>query len=231
MVENENAGWYGVVLPDQVEGWIYGELVKDNIVLVPRVKIRSGPGLQHNSICELNKGDAVKVYGREGDWVKVTAPSSSRGWIRKADLVKESPVQENTSSVKKEVLPEKKKETAAEYNKIVRVPSSDVKPIPVSPTDPQLQTSRSKIAEKKNKEPGISRNSYTGTVVRAWWTFGSKYALVGKDALYRSMVICYFDRGNAGSYSGTRVVVAGDVVNRRGMPRPLIEIENIEPVF
>jgi uncharacterized protein YgiM (DUF1202 family) len=48
-----------------------------------RVRIRVGPSMSHAEILKLNKGNEVRVYAREGKWLKIAVPESATLWIHK----------------------------------------------------------------------------------------------------------------------------------------------------
>jgi len=77
----EQAGWVEIEAPSACEAYVYGELVRDNVVAVNSVRIRSGPGIGYRPIGELSRGAAVIVRGRKGDWIQIAPTPGVRVWI------------------------------------------------------------------------------------------------------------------------------------------------------
>ncbi len=45
------------------------------------VNVRSGPGLQHTVVTQVNRGDRLAVLGKVPDWYQVQLPGGGTGWI------------------------------------------------------------------------------------------------------------------------------------------------------
>jgi N-acetylmuramoyl-L-alanine amidase len=45
------------------------------------VNVRSGPGLQHTVVTQVNRGDRLTVLGKVPDWYQVQLPGGGTGWI------------------------------------------------------------------------------------------------------------------------------------------------------
>lgn len=58
-------------------------------VTATRLNVRAGPSANHSQVYVLEKGDAVEVLAREGDWLRITPPQGCRAWIA-AELVEEA---------------------------------------------------------------------------------------------------------------------------------------------
>ena len=75
--------WVKVASPPGASYWVYGELVRDGVVAVSKLGIRSGPGITHPSIGSLRKGDVVEPLGTEGEWLRIAPPAGTGLWIRR----------------------------------------------------------------------------------------------------------------------------------------------------
>lgn len=74
-------GWIAVTPPDSADLWIYGELVRDGVVGVSRLKVRAGPGINYRDVGVLARGQSVKVRGRHVDWLKIAPSPGSVLWV------------------------------------------------------------------------------------------------------------------------------------------------------
>lgn len=63
--------WVKVTPPDRVDLWIFAELVTDGKVNVNKAQVRAGAGLNYHAVGQLQRGDAVTVRGKFGDWLKI----------------------------------------------------------------------------------------------------------------------------------------------------------------
>ncbi len=53
-----------------------------------KVNLRSGPGEEHSPVMQVKKGTRLTVEHRQGEWVRVLAPTGGRAWVR-SDLADE----------------------------------------------------------------------------------------------------------------------------------------------
>lgn len=79
--------WYGVRLPESSILYVHRSFVEtgegEGWVRRERVQVRSGPGVTHDRMGFLSKGERVRILGAEGDWLRVVPPDSCLGWIRR----------------------------------------------------------------------------------------------------------------------------------------------------
>ena len=73
--------WVGVAVPSGVAVWVYAELVRDDVVAVSKLSVRSGPGITYRTVGMLLKGDKVVSHGTLNGWMKIDAPANCRVWI------------------------------------------------------------------------------------------------------------------------------------------------------
>lgn len=51
-----------------------------------RVNVRSGPGTKYDVICQIHKGDIVKIEGIEGEWASIYPNEKVFGWVKSSYL-------------------------------------------------------------------------------------------------------------------------------------------------
>lgn len=78
--------WVQVVPPDTTDFWVHKEFVVDDTVLVTRLNVRSGAGINYNVVGSFLKGDKVQRRGSFGEWLKVAPPADASLWVSR-DLV------------------------------------------------------------------------------------------------------------------------------------------------
>ena len=126
-IELPATGWAKVAAPGNVQLWVYGDLVRKGVVIVPTVCVRAGPGINYDPVGDLKRGDTVSVNGSHEDWLKVVPPQGSFLWIERRYLV------DAKSTSTPQPVPE------------VTEPAPEIKPaIP----DPPVQPAVSKVPKK-----------------------------------------------------------------------------------
>lgn len=76
--------WAEVVDFEDDRGWAHRSVLSDVdcvIVKGKRANVRSGAGLEHEAIWELERGYPLKALLRRGDWLQVTDGAEVDGWI------------------------------------------------------------------------------------------------------------------------------------------------------
>lgn len=56
------------------------------IVNVEKLNVRSGAGVEHKSICLIDKGQTVGIIASEGKWLRIILPENAEIWISSAML-------------------------------------------------------------------------------------------------------------------------------------------------
>jgi cell wall-associated NlpC family hydrolase len=99
----QQAGWYRVATARATVGWVSAQFLAANgapvaaaaptpsgpiVVKVSesRVNLRKGPSTKFGSFGKMAEGTAVTVAAQSGDWLKVTSPRGTVGWVAR-DLV------------------------------------------------------------------------------------------------------------------------------------------------
>lgn len=77
--------WVRVVAPAQADVWIFAKFVKvtggKGVVTGSKVRVRARPDLKGELVNRLDKGTALTVKGRQGDWLKIAPPKGTVAWI------------------------------------------------------------------------------------------------------------------------------------------------------
>lgn len=76
--------WLAVEAPPEISGWIFGELLRGNIVEASTVRVRSGPGVGYEGLGSLVKGDEIVRRGSKGDWVELAGSAKMRVWVERS---------------------------------------------------------------------------------------------------------------------------------------------------
>lgn len=120
--------WIKIVPPEKTSLWVYGELVRDDVVAVSKLRVRAGQGANYKSVGYLEKGTKLEVRSRPGDWLEIAPPEGSYLWIS-ADYVVEiknnsEPVPEEPKLVPKQhQVPQHDPEQKAVEKPVVQVPA------------------------------------------------------------------------------------------------------------
>lgn len=76
--------WVGVNGIDGNTGWMHQSVLSSDPCVIMAGKlanIRSGPGLEHEALWEVEHGYPFKVLQRQEDWIQVTDGDEVEGWI------------------------------------------------------------------------------------------------------------------------------------------------------
>lgn len=134
--------WLEVEAPPQVSGWIFGELLRGDVVEASSVRIRSGAGVGFEGVGTLVKGDRIKRRGSQGGWVSFEGIPAMRIWIERSmvsapatvDLTAAAPVATVPSAPPESVTPQVPSAVVPEGP--ATVPSPSRPPEPVVPARP-----------------------------------------------------------------------------------------------
>ncbi len=76
--------WAEVAPPAGIEFCVHRDFIKDGAVSVPKLHVRAGPGINFSKVGQMVKGDAVKVTGEFGEWLKIAPPPGSSLWVARS---------------------------------------------------------------------------------------------------------------------------------------------------
>jgi uncharacterized protein YraI len=85
-VERVDGDWAAIAPPESVDLWLNKDFIEGNRVVAKSIQVRAGPGIQYDAVGTLERGAPVMPRGEEGEWCKISPPSSSILWVRKNDL-------------------------------------------------------------------------------------------------------------------------------------------------
>lgn len=80
-VIEEKEGWSKIIMPYGIATWVYGPLIKDNLVNRDTVNVRSGAATHYAVLAKLKRGDVVEIIDEADGWVKITPPANVGGWV------------------------------------------------------------------------------------------------------------------------------------------------------
>jgi len=179
--------WIKIIPPERVNFWVYGELVKEGVVLASKVQIRVGPGINYRSVGEIGKDTKISIRGEYREWLKISPPSGCRLWVNRkyVDPVDKAVVVE-TSKVAKETgnSPEKKVATTDKST----VLSKQTVNLHISQRAPDVQT---KTISKKDL-PALQ----SGSVITRQQVVSSP------EAAIRDKLVSSREQGHAVQYGG-----------------------------
>lgn len=115
--------WAEIVPPQDADLYIYGEFVKNGIVQVSKLRVRSGPSISYKEVGLVNKGDRVQERGIFGDWVKIAPPATASLWVNTQYLEELRKKTAKPQQIEKPKVPAKPlQETQEPIRETVRIP-------------------------------------------------------------------------------------------------------------
>ena len=242
-VKGLNGDWVAVKVPSDAGLWVYGELVRDGVVSVPKLDARSGAGIDSQIICHLKEGDKVNVTGRSGDWLKIEPPSDCVFYINSKYVEPVRSSVKKTVPVKK-VAPVKKvvdrTPPKPAFRPLVRAPVVVVPPVVSRPRPPAPSISPSSrygnifpeerlIASRDQGEKVV----YDGELRKSGLLHGCPggYSLSVRDDKGRVLTRCYVKGNNAQltSLLGRTLRIEGSEYWLRGVRLSVIVPDRIVP--
>ncbi|MFU8780421.1 MAG: SH3 domain-containing protein [Kiritimatiellia bacterium] len=76
--------WLEIEAPSDITGWVFGELLRGDIVEASSVRIRSGAGVGFEGLGTLVKGDRITRRGAQGGWVSFEGIPAMRVWVERS---------------------------------------------------------------------------------------------------------------------------------------------------
>lgn len=97
-VSRVEGDWAAITPPDRFDLWLNKEFIEGNRVVAKSIQLRTGPGIQYDAVCTLERGALVMPRGEDGEWRKIAPPSSATLWVQTKDLTEvrahTTPIQE-----------------------------------------------------------------------------------------------------------------------------------------
>ncbi|MDR2850048.1 MAG: SH3 domain-containing protein [Verrucomicrobiota bacterium] len=78
--------WVSVAAPDELNVWVYRELVREGRIAADKSQVRAGAGLAFPPVASLDRGAPVEVRGVFGDWLKIKPPPGVRFWVLRGQV-------------------------------------------------------------------------------------------------------------------------------------------------
>lgn len=227
--------WVEVAPPDSVELWVHREFIKDNQVMVPKLYVRGGPGINYTVVGTLLRGETITPKGDFGEWIKIVPPAVCSLWVNRSYV---------------QVLqPEKVKQVPAQKSPadpLVKVGGGGEAPdiytppvVAVLPKAPVAQPVQQQTATNPPSDLALIPLAGQGRVVQRdgvlrlsglVWGRPSRFRLVRYEGS-RIEMICYV-RGNSGQMNallGQRLLIRGREYWVQGVKYPVVMPDEIIP--
>ena len=76
--------WLEIEAPPEISGWVFGELLRGDVVEATSVRIRSGAGVGFEGVGNLVRGDRIRRRGSQGGWVEFEGVPQMRVWVERS---------------------------------------------------------------------------------------------------------------------------------------------------
>lgn len=73
--------WLKIVPPSPVRVWVWAEFVKEDVVVEDRVNVRARPALRSSVMCQVDRGDEVRVVDQQDEWLGIVPPPDCYAWV------------------------------------------------------------------------------------------------------------------------------------------------------
>lgn len=84
-LKSMEAEWVEVVAPTNIDFWVLGDYLKDNVVVCRQtVNVRAGPGINFSIVGQLTNNVKVEARGSHADWVKIAPPENCSLWVSRS---------------------------------------------------------------------------------------------------------------------------------------------------
>lgn len=248
--------WVEVVPPEEVDLWIFSDLVEDGRVIVRLAQVRAGAGLNYQVVGRVERDGAVNVRGRLGDWLRIAPPPGSALWISRRYV---EPVATVPASVARPEAPPPPPPLESEPDlpglAIVppppvavpppapRPPEKVEKPVPPATAPESFPRAGQRAGHEREIPRAVSRFSlvpeqrqgqpgrFTGVLRRSGWVFRrpSRYRLVAYDRSGRAVTKCYVisARAQLDQLIGCRVELEGGIYWIAGVGYPTVAVDRL----
>lgn len=86
-VVDREGDWLRIKPPEDIVCWISKDFVKNGEITGNAVNVRSGPGIEHRILGQVNMGDHVVSIEEKDTWIHIAAPDNLTAYV-KADFIK-----------------------------------------------------------------------------------------------------------------------------------------------
>lgn len=203
--------WVKVATPDNIDLWIYSNLVKDGKVAVNNAQVRVGAGLNFNVVGQLQRGDSVTTRGKVGDWLKIAPFPTAALWVTNAyvEIKAAAPPPPPSPPVEPQLA------TTAVVEPVVETPPTQL-PVPPKPIDDQINPAPadsvvSALDSPDNTTPSVipayPANKTNKPPKRTLLGTPEEDVLVGPAQVPTSRLRKDVSQSVSGSYAGTLALV------------------------
>lgn len=157
--EGDLSDWIKIQLPPNTPVYVHSSYINTNFMTVipNRLNVRAGPGEEYSVLGILEKGTAVKVLDKKGDWFLIETPTNACGFVaadfveKQAAIVKQPEAAEPTKEETKPTLPVETVKPAEQVKPVVEEKKAEAKPEETKP----VETKPAEVAktEEKPSEP------------------------------------------------------------------------------
>jgi len=227
--------WLKIALPDKASVWVKGDFIKDGVVTADKLNVRSGAGVNFSIVGLARRGDKVRVLRTVADWHEIQPLPGCHGWIS-SDYVELTPdlqpvppaetiqptlppvggrpatTPRQTAVVETQII---EAETAATTTSLP-LAATEADP-PAMPAGPPQAVTREGVVE-----------SCGGMLIKRPGTHYLKEAVNTKP-----QIIAYLNSAtiNLDQYRGRKVQVIGEETELMNWKNPVIEVQQIQPMW
>lgn len=239
----EPAQWAKIAYPSGANAWVHANYIDatNNVVLPPRLNLRTGPGENYSVVGLIERGTAVKEVSRKGNWIEIEPPSAAFAYVAAQFLKQEAapPAVPPVVSVAPEPVESKPvPATVPEPEPVAAPPATTpavtAAPAPApapAPPPPEPEPETEPVPPPVEEEPPPKRIVTHEGVVRRTTSIQAptSFALVSGET-GRTVNYLYTSSTNLdlSRYRGLRIVVTGEEgLDRRWTNTPIITIQRI----
>jgi len=248
VVRSFSNDWAEVAPPAGIEFCVHRDFVKDGRVQVSKLQVRAGPGINYSKVGMMVKGDAVKVIGEFGEWLKIAPPPGCSLWITRSMVklpepkavasVKPAVVASATTTVVAAVAP---RPAAGVPSVPSAVPPPVVRPAVPAPVAPPPAVASAVPAAPAAYTPDDLRLAPVdnqGAVVMREGRVRTTVLVLGRPSRYHLVdeaggeTVCYL-RGNDAqlrNFVDRRLRIRGRQFWVQGNRHPVVVVDQIAPI-
>ncbi|MDA3799046.1 MAG: SH3 domain-containing protein [Kiritimatiellae bacterium] len=236
--KDESGKWYRILPPQGTKLYVHKEFIKDNKVLVKKLNVRSGPGINYTTITAIPRGQSVNVIEQRNDWLAITPPENSYLWIsvdylEPVVVAKPAPVKKEPVVAKKTPAPIKTVKPPPPVNRSFAGQINPGQTTSGTSYKSEIQPTRaskipSAIASKKlqSRPQGVYMKGYEGVLKKGsmFVSSPSRYYLMQYDPNDRVIKTCYV-LGNSEQLEnllGKSLVISGECYWLDGYSTPVV---------
>jgi uncharacterized protein YgiM (DUF1202 family) len=141
--EGDLSDWVKIQLPPSVPVYVHSAYINTNLMTVipNRLNLRAGPGEEYSVLGIIEKGTAVKVVDKKGDWYLIETPTNACGYVaaefveKQAAIAKQPETAEPTKEETKPALPVETVKQAETVKPVTEEKKPEVKPEETKPAE------------------------------------------------------------------------------------------------